>query len=48
MPPGRVRGFIQCFLKIACCPKVCLEEYKTTVPSSLYAGFTMVMMILPV
>ena len=33
-------------VKIVCYPKVCLEEYKTTVPSSLYAGFTMVMMIL--
>lgn len=26
--------------------EVCKEEYKTTVPSSLYAGFTMLMMIL--
>lgn len=33
-------------VKIACYPKTCLEEYKTTVPSSLYAGFTMVTMIL--
>ena len=33
-------------VKIVCYPKVCLEEYKTAVPSSLYAGFTMVMMIL--
>jgi exfoliative toxin A/B len=27
-------------------PKTCLEEYKTVVPCSLYAGFTMVLMIL--
>ena len=33
-------------IKILSYPKVCLEEYKTTVPCSLYAGFTMVMMIL--
>ena len=33
-------------IKIVSYPKVCLEEYKTTVPCSLYAGFTMVMMIL--
>lgn len=33
-------------VKIVCYPKVCVNEYKTVVPSSLYAGFTMVMMIL--
>lgn len=33
-------------IKIVSYPKVCMEEYKTTVPCSLYAGFTMVMMIL--
>lgn len=33
-------------IKIVSYPKVCLEEYKATVPCSLYAGFTMVMMIL--
>lgn len=33
-------------VKIFCYPKTCLNEYKTTVPCSLYAGFTMVMMIL--
>lgn len=27
-------------------PKVCMNEYKNVVPSSLYAGFTMMMMIL--
>lgn len=33
-------------IKLVAYPKVCLEEYKTTVPCSLYAGFTMVLMIL--
>lgn len=33
-------------VKIVRYPKVCVNEYKTVVPSSLYAGFTMVMMIL--
>lgn len=33
-------------VKIVCYPKVCVNEYKTVVPSSLYAGFTMCMMIL--
>ena len=33
-------------VKIVSYPKACLEEYKTTVPCSLYAGFTMVLMIL--
>lgn len=33
-------------VKILMYPKVCVEEYKTVVPCSLYAGFTMVLMIL--
>lgn len=36
-----------CYLiKIFCWFDTCKKEYQTTVPSSLYAGFTMVMMIL--
>ena len=27
-------------------PKTCLKEYSNTVPASLYAGFTMITMIL--
>lgn len=34
------------FIKIVLFFDTCKKEYKTTVPSSLYAGFTMVMMIL--
>lgn len=34
------------FIKIICFFDTCKKEYMTTVPSSLYAGFTMVMMIL--
>lgn len=33
-------------IKIIKYPKTCLSEYQTVVPCSLYAGFTMVMMIL--
>lgn len=33
-------------IKIIKFPKTCLNEYKTVVPCSLYAGFTMVLMIL--
>lgn len=33
-------------IKIVLYPKTCVNEYKTTIPSSLYAGFFMVMMIL--
>lgn len=33
-------------VKIIKFPKTCLNEYKTVVPCSLYAGFTMVLMIL--
>lgn len=33
-------------VKIIRYPKTCLNEYNNTIPSSLYAGFTMVMMIL--
>ncbi len=33
-------------LKIACYPKTCRKEYQMTIPCSLYAGFTMVLMIL--
>lgn len=32
--------------KIILCSSTCMEEYKQTVPSSLYAGFTMCLMIL--
>lgn len=32
--------------KIILYPKVCLKEYSNTVPCSLYAGFTMIIMIL--
>ena len=32
--------------KLVCFTKTCRKEYETTVPCSLYAGFTMVMMIL--
>lgn len=32
--------------KIILCTSACLEEYRQTVPSSLYAGFTMCLMIL--
>lgn len=36
-----------CYIvKMICFPKTCLEEYKTVVPCSLYAGFSMVTMIL--
>ena len=36
-----------CYIvKIIAYPGVCLSEYKLTVPSSLYAGFTMCLMIL--
>lgn len=36
-----------CYIvKIIRFPKTCLEEYKTVVPGSLYAGFSMVTMIL--
>lgn len=31
-------------VKIVCYPKTCLTEYNQTIPRSLYAGFTMVMM----
>ena len=38
---------ILCYIvKIAMYPGVCASEYKLTVPSSLYAGFTMCLMIL--
>jgi len=38
---------ILCYIvKIAVYPGVCASEYKLTVPSSLYAGFTMCLMIL--
>lgn len=33
-------------IKIIRYPKTCQKEYETTVPSSLYAGFTMILMIL--
>ena len=33
-------------VKIACYPKTVLKEYSNTVPASLYAGFTMITMIL--
>lgn len=33
-------------VKIVCYPRVCLKEYQNTVPASLYAGLTMVSMIL--
>ena len=33
-------------VKIAKYPKTCLNEYSNTVPASLYAGFTMITMIL--
>ncbi len=33
-------------LKLICFPKTCKKEYETVVPCSLYAGFTMVLMIL--
>lgn len=33
-------------IKIIKYPKTCLSEYQTVVPCSLYAGFTMIMMIL--
>lgn len=38
--------FLLYTVKIIKFPKTCKQEYDTTVPSSLYAGFTMVMMIL--
>lgn len=38
---------ILCYLiKIICHFDTCKKEYKTTIPSSLYAGFTMILMIL--
>ena len=38
---------IICYIvKIILYPGVCASEYKQTVPSSLYAGFTMCLMIL--
>ena len=33
-------------IKVAMYPKTCLKEYSNTVPASLYAGFTMITMIL--
>lgn len=50
-----IRHFIMCLalfiwliylIRIVSKFEICKEEYKTTVPSSLYAGFTMLMMIL--
>lgn len=38
--------FLLYVLKIIMYPKTCKQEYETTVPCSLYAGFTMVLMIL--
>ena len=38
--------FLLYIVKIAKFPKVCQKEYETVVPCSLYAGFTMVLMIL--
>lgn len=38
--------FLLYIVKIIKFPKTCKQEYDTTVPSSLYAGFTMVMMLL--
>ena len=34
------------FIKILRFPRTCRKEYETVIPCSLYAGFTMVMMIL--
>ena len=33
-------------VKLAVYPKTCMKEYSNTVPASLYAGFTMITMIL--
>ncbi|MEE1313712.1 MAG: TDT family transporter [Lachnospiraceae bacterium] len=38
--------FLLYVMKILCFTKTCRQEYETTVPCSLYAGFTMVLMIL--
>ena len=39
--------FIICYiLKIVMYPKTCLKEYDQTIPSSLYAAFCMVLMVL--
>ena len=38
--------FLLYIVKIVKFPKVCKKEYETVVPCSLYAGFTMVLMIL--
>lgn len=38
--------FLLYIVKMVKFPKVCLKEYQTVVPCSLYAGFTMVLMIL--
>ena len=37
---------ISYIIKMIVYPKTCLKEYSNTIPSSLYAGFTMIIMIL--